>query len=73
MEKNKLKLDLLTEQQICDELGVNRVTLWRWRKSETNPLKIIKIKGVVRYSMSEFLKWLEVEALEPDVSHDDSQ
>ena len=29
MEKNKLKLDLLTEQQICDELGVNRVTLWR--------------------------------------------
>ena len=73
MEKNKLKLDLLTEQQICDELGVNRVTLWRWRHSETNPLKIIKIKGVVRYSMSEFLKWLEVEAIEPDVSDEDAQ
>ena len=61
MMENKLKLDLLTEQQICDEIGVNRVTLWRWRKAEINPLKIIKIKGVVRYSMSEFLKWLEVE------------
>ena len=61
MEKNKLKLDLLTEQQICDELRVSHTTVWRWRKSEANPLKIIKIKGVVRYSKSEFLKWLEAE------------
>ncbi len=70
MMENKLKLDLLTEQQICDEIGVNRVTLWRWRKAEINPLKIIKIKGVVRYSMSEFLKWLEVEVTSGELKND---
>ena len=61
MENNKMKLDLITEHQLCEILGVNRVTIWRYRKAENNPLRMIKIKGLVRYSMSDLLKWLEVE------------
>lgn len=61
MDIKKFTFDLITEAQLCDYLGVNRVTIWRYRKAETNPLKMIKIKGLVRYSMSDILKWLEAE------------
>ena len=48
---------LLTEAQVCEELGVTRVTLQRWRKSGM-PYVALGSR-MVRYNLFDVMQWLE--------------
>lgn len=48
---------LLTEQQLCDKLQIDRVLLWKCRK---NGLPYLRIgTKIIRYDYEEVLKWFE--------------
>lgn len=47
---SRKKEKLLTEKEVSDLFGVNRVTLWRWRKAGI--LVPVKMGRTVRYKQS---------------------
>lgn len=48
---------LLTEQQLCDKLQVDRVFLWRCRR---NGMPFLRIgKKLIRYNYEEVLQWFD--------------
>ena len=47
---------LLTTQQIIEELGVSRITLWRWR-TEGLPWVLLGRRSV-RYRLTDIQEWL---------------
>ena len=52
-----LCIRLMTQQQLCDELGVTRLTLLRWRNAGM-PYVPLGTR-LVRYSLYDVLGWLE--------------
>ena len=51
-------LRCLTEGQLAEQLGVSRLSLWRWRKRPHRPLPCVKLGDCVRYPEDRVLEWL---------------
>jgi predicted DNA-binding transcriptional regulator AlpA len=48
----------LTDKQVADRFGVNRVTVWRWRKTDpTFPRPVQLSPGCVRFKLAELEVW----------------
>lgn len=48
----------LTDKQAAERYGVNRVTIWRWRKTDpTFPRAITLSSGCVRFRLADLEKW----------------
>lgn len=48
----------LTDKQVAVRFGVNRVTVWRWRKTDpTFPQPLQLSPGCVRFKLADLEKW----------------
>ena len=53
--------NLLTTQDVAEFLGLDPMTLWRWRRDGHGPPFLALssgIKPVIRYSLNDIEKWL---------------
>jgi predicted DNA-binding transcriptional regulator AlpA len=48
---------LLTKAQLCEELQINRCTLWRWEKKGLPSVRVTPHR--VRYCLDEVLAWVK--------------
>jgi len=62
------KLDILTEAELCAELGVSRPTLRRWRKAGIGPA-FTRLYRKPLYRRTAVLAWLESRETTPPRSH----
>ena len=53
----KLSRTLLTAQEVCRILGINRATLVRMEQRDAGPPRI-RVGGSLRYSLPELNRWL---------------
>ena len=53
---------LLTTAEVCEALGVTRITLYRWGVAGTGPESIKLPGGQVRYPADRFAAWLDERA-----------
>jgi predicted DNA-binding transcriptional regulator AlpA len=51
--------EMLTIPEVIDEIGVPRVTFYRWRQCRKGPKSIKLPNGSVRIRRSELSRWLE--------------
>ena len=51
-------VDALTEAQLCDMLGVSKVTLWRWRKLGKGPSGYVLAGRQWRYDRTVVEAWI---------------
>jgi excisionase family DNA binding protein len=49
---------LLSPEDVCELLGVEKSTLYSWTSRELIPF--IKVNGLLRFRESEILKWLKL-------------
>lgn len=49
--------ELIRPRQLCDALGINLTTLWRWHKNGI-PLKRITVGAVIMYTRDDVLAFL---------------
>lgn len=48
----------LTDKQVADRYSVNRVTIWRWRKTDQSfPQPVTLSPGCVRFRLADVEKW----------------
>lgn len=52
-------LELVTEQELGEDLGKSRWTLLRWRSQRRRPLPFVQIGGRVYYKPAAVRRWLE--------------
>jgi excisionase family DNA binding protein len=60
--------ELLTTEQVAAQLGVEPVTLSKWRSTRKYPLAFVKIGGKVRYSAAEVQRFIEARTITPGES-----
>ncbi|HAB80252.1 MAG TPA: transcriptional regulator [Glaciecola sp.] len=53
---------LITTKQLCEQIGVNKVTVWRWTRSGFLP-EPYRLKGQVRWRQKSIDAWLEEQLL----------
>jgi excisionase family DNA binding protein len=55
------RVKLLRLEQVADLLGVDRATVWRWRR-KANPLPVVFLPGgTVRVPLAELERWIAEE------------
>lgn len=48
----------LTDKQAAERYGVNRVTIWRWRKTDPSfPAPVMLSPGCVRFRLADLEAW----------------
>lgn len=57
--------ELLTAEETAARLGVEVVTLAKWRSTRRYPLAFVKIGGKVRYSAAAVQKFIEDRTITP--------
>jgi excisionase family DNA binding protein len=49
---------LITTKELCEQIGVNKVTIWRWTQSGFLP-QPYRLQGQVRWRQKAINDWLE--------------
>jgi prophage regulatory protein len=53
----------LSDKQLAERYGVNRVTIWRWRRTDsTFPGPVTLSPGCVRFRLSDVEQWEKAKA-----------